>query len=88
MIIPQRSYPKKQDGKLSSIMNTNFTIMTRKKFTSKFKAKVVLESLKERCTLHNDFNRVGRGITSPPSHTTQHTLVLGGFKLIVKQFMV
>ena len=35
--------------------------------------------------LHNDFNRVGRGITSPPSHTTQHTLVLGGFKLIVKQ---
>ena len=40
------------------------------------------------CVLHNHFNRVGRGITSPPSHTTQHTLVLGGFKLIVKQFMV
>ncbi len=28
-------------------------------------------------------NRVGRGITPPPSHTTVRTLVYGGFKLIL-----
>ena len=30
--------------------------------------------------------RAGRGITFPPSHTIRHTLVLGGFKLIVENF--
>ncbi|HPE86215.1 MAG TPA: hypothetical protein PLS41_02700 [Bacteroidales bacterium] len=30
-----------------------------------------------------DDNRVGRGITLPPSHTTVRTLVYGGFKLIL-----
>jgi transposase len=32
-------------------MNYKFTVMTRKKYTSKFKTKVVLETLKERSSI-------------------------------------
>jgi len=42
--------PRKQDSNLSSKNRLNFTDMTRRKFTSKFKTRVVLEVLKERQT--------------------------------------
>ncbi len=40
--------PKKQDNEFSSRLKTEFTKMTRRKYTSKFRTKVVPEALKER----------------------------------------
>jgi transposase len=44
-------YPKKQDSKFSLIISSKFTDITRRKFTAKFKTKVVLEALKEQSSL-------------------------------------
>ena len=42
--------PPKWDSRLNELKAIKFTIMTRKKFTAKFKTRVVLEVLKERKT--------------------------------------
>jgi hypothetical protein len=43
--------PKNLDSKLSLKLTVQFIKMTRRKFTSKFKAKVAIEVLKERDSL-------------------------------------
>jgi len=43
--------PQKLGPKVKTIILTNFGLMTRRKFTAKFKTKVVLSALKEQKTL-------------------------------------